>query len=318
MKWLKFGKRIIIPRTSLNCHSSRFRSLFVYVNEALMSNFAHIQECGEIPIDFCPGILIDPCGCNIPEMTIPACGTFDYITVIPEGQILPNEQPWKLRVRDESAADPSSRAQLLGEAAVLNITDGGPTPDPNPWRPAVSRALFTLKATTRNSTARSASFFVDQYLVRYLVPGDYLHVVRTAMGDLGVSLIRGYDLIFALGAVSSVSLGRDIHVRTPWDLIQEMAAIVRTRDPQFGLSPISSTFRELPVEISIRGCSRILYSGEFATEQYKVWVDHGQVPGIDSARHEAVALWDKELCARATVIGSLQLIDDGLKIGEDK
>ncbi len=63
--------------------------------------------------------------------------------------------------------------------------------------------------------------------------------------------------------------------------------------------------------------NRILYSGEFETENYDVWLEHGHLTGIDNARHEAVAIWHKELCGRATLIGSLQLLDQGLEIAEE-
>jgi hypothetical protein len=123
---------------------------------------------------------------------------------------------------------------------------------------------------------------------------------RTCCGGLGLSAIRDGELIFAVGAVTSVPLGKGFEAAIPHDLIEKAEAPFRRRDPDFA-------FPELPIELrSGRDCS-IGYLGRFKLGDYEVWVRHGfytGMPGID----ESVSIAKLGSCSSCVANASLELL----------
>jgi hypothetical protein len=75
-------------------------------------------------------------------------------------------------------------------------------------RPEVLATRVTLTASDpAQATARVASFHLDESLVTAFRPGDVIHLTRSPRGGLAMSVIRGKDLVVALGAVSALPLG---------------------------------------------------------------------------------------------------------------
>ena len=68
-----------------------------------------------------------------------------------------------------------------------------------------SRVVLTASDPT-DATASAVSFYLDQGLVEALCTGDIINVTRSPRGALGLSVIRGNELVVALGAVSAVPL----------------------------------------------------------------------------------------------------------------
>ena len=167
--------------------------------------------------------------------------------------------------------------------------------------PRVLRSRLTLTAATSDYAAvASVSFHVDRALTMALCPRDMLCMARTACGGLAVSIIRGGQLVAAVGAVSAVPLSEFVHVRTPSDTIREAEAVFRTHDPEFA-------FEHLPVEIRIGEQTRLLYGARRQIGSYGVFVQHGFYrghPGTD----ECVALWLSGLCPEVPAIASAQLM----------
>jgi hypothetical protein len=241
-------------------------------------------------------------------MSIPLCGRFDYVAVVPES--VANRASWKVRLCRpvELTGDDLMDDRLVGHSPTLEISDAGITPDvripplTGRARPRVLRSRMTL--TAANSThARVASvaFHLDQALTMVLSPRDALFMARTGCGGLGVSIVRDGQLIAAAGAVSAVPLGELVHVRLPSDTLAEAEAVFRKHDPEFA-------FPEWPVEIRFGGQTRVLYGGRPQLQSYKAWVEHGfyrGIPGTD----ECVAIWLAKACPEIPAIASAQLLD---------
>jgi hypothetical protein len=77
----------------------------------------------------------------------------------------------------------------------------------------------------------------------------------------------------AVGAISCVPLGDEVRGGTPKDLAQEAEAILEIRDSKF-------SFRELPVQISVAGHSRVMFRGREQLEGYDLWVSMDSAPAF--------------------------------------
>lgn len=109
-----------------------------------------------------------------------------------------------------------------------------------------------------------------------LLPSTWIGASRTACGGLGLSIIRNGQLIAGVGAVTTVPLGSNIKVHVPGDLIANAEAVFKQRDPEF-------QFPELPVELSVGNCRRLLFRGWIQLEGYEVFMEHGYYIGIPLA-----------------------------------
>lgn len=243
-------------------------------------------------------------------MAMHPCGTFDYVTVVPEDPAA-YATGWQAASRQPVKGD-----RLVGHAPILRITDAEIAPDTPPprrrpfARPEVLRSRITLTATEQDAS-HGVSFHVARDLTSALRPGDVLHLARTLGAGLGVSVIRGERLVAAAGAVDAVPLG-DLKVGTPGDVIDELKAVLKRHDPTldeerwvFYQTPV---FRELPVEVCLDGQRRLRYWGRFELGEYDVDVIHGFLlgtPGDDLC----VAITLRGACPAEAASASARLLD---------
>lgn len=235
-------------------------------------------------------------------MAIAECGTFDYVTIVPD-QSEDRLSGWIVRLRRpiEFRGNRLFDSRLVGHSPRLQITEAGPTPNPGPGRPDVLRTRFTLVASEQDhAVISSASWSVDKDLASALHPGDALNMSRSGCGGLGLSAIRHGELIFAVGAVTSVPLGNRFEAAIPFDLIERAEAGFKRRDPEF-------TFRELPVELGSGGDRRITYGGRSKLGDYEVWVRHGFYTGLPGT-NESVSIAKIGGCSSCAANASLELL----------
>jgi hypothetical protein len=236
---------------------------------------------------------------------MPPCGTFNYFAVVPpesEGR----SAKWRVQLTEpvEQTGQESTDSRLVGLSPLLEIADGGSTPNPSATRPAVLRSRFTLTASEeRHSQLSAASFYIDRDLTSIFEPGDRLYMARTASAGLGVSLLRNDRLVFGVGAISSVPLGSGIQGSVPHDLVRKASACFKTRDKNF-------TFSELPIQITVDNEVRIASRGWHQLGNYAIWVNHGYYPGIPG-KDVSVAIALKGACGSVPATASAQLLDAG-------
>ena len=114
----------------------------------------------------------------------------------------------------------SNQRQLVGGSPLFHVESvgllrgGGPlSPLCEVIRPTVLASRIVLTAVDPGEALASAAWFhLDQSLVDVLCEGDTINLSRTPRGGLGLSVIRGQDLIIALGAVTAVPLGGQLKV----------------------------------------------------------------------------------------------------------
>lgn len=235
-------------------------------------------------------------------MAIAVSGTFDYVTIVPDDSEV-RSLGWMVRLRSPLAlrGDHLFDSRLVGHSPRLQISDARPTLNPGPGRPDVLRSRFTLIASKQDDALlSSASWYVDKDLAASLHAGDSLHMCRTGEGGLGLSAIRHGQLIFAVGAVTSVPLGERFEAAIPYDLAEKAEGRFRSRDPEF-------EFQELPVELR-SGCDRrITYRGRFKLGDYDVWVRHGPYRGLPGT-DESVSVAKIGGCSSCAANASLELL----------
>jgi hypothetical protein len=75
---------------------------------------------------------------------------------------------------------------------------------------------------------------------------------RTGCGRLGLSIVRGTQLIAAAGALTAVPLGEIVRVGIPGGTIREAERVFQKSDPEF-------EFPHLPVEIRVGDEAHIMF-----------------------------------------------------------
>ena len=243
-------------------------------------------------------------------MVMPYCGTFDYVAIVPD-RSADGCFECLAQVREEiiSSGDDLRDSRLVGVAPVFRITDAGVTPNPGPLRPRVMRSCITLTAPARRqATVAQASFHLDRAVTSSFRPGDVIHLARTGCGGLGLSAIRGGELVVAVGAVTAVPLGCEIEARIPRDLLVAAETIFRQRAPDF-------EFAELPIEFSVNGFHSVLYGGRPELGDFAVFVAHGFLQGVPGTA-ECAAISRRGLCPDDAANASALLLDchDALSI----
>jgi hypothetical protein len=236
-------------------------------------------------------------------MAIHPKGTFDYVGTIPErepdGTIV-----CSLTVRDRRPLGTFEQfGCLVGGTPTLHITEAGLTPDPGPDRPRVLRSRLRLRARGRDrATVQAVDFHVDRGLVAALRANDALHLVRTASGDLAISVLRGNQLVAAVGAVTCVPLGDEIEASTPFELMQQAEAMLAAGHPGFH-------FPEMPVRFVVDGHAPQLFmfcNGKFGP--FSVFVRHGWRRGVPGDG-ESVAISRDGLCNDVAARCSTMLLE---------
>ena len=208
-------------------------------------------------------------------MSMPPCGTFDYVGVVPKG-VGDGGFECRLNVREAIASTGDDRrdSRLTGIAPMMRIVDAGLTPDAGPLRPRVLRSRISLTADGRGrATVAEASMHVDRAVISRCRPGDLIHIARTACAGLGLSIIREGELIVAVGAVTAVPLGREVSAVIPMDLVDAVAALCRQRDPE-------CEFPARPLQITVGRSLALLYDGRRTLGPYMIDVQHGFLVGL--------------------------------------
>ena len=145
-------------------------------------------------------------------MAMPPCGTFQYAGLVPKDM----GRSGRWRLEDRSGAPPVGRFWFLRFLGGHSLRDDRllglrPTLE-------ISDDHLILKASGRHrATVRAASLQLDPALIRVFQSGDVLNLVRTLTAHTGVSLLRGRQLVFAVGAVTALPLGGAVTVRTGFD-----------------------------------------------------------------------------------------------------
>jgi hypothetical protein len=245
-------------------------------------------------------------------MAMAPCSTFDYVATVPEH---PEAGVFACRAAvRESIVDTGSDiydARLVGMEPDVRVSDAGLTPDASPDRPLVLRSRITLAASARKrATEAEASFHVDKDLASCVRAGDEVHLVFTGSRQLGLSILRGGELVVAVGVLTTVALGRSVTARIPTEMIDEAEAVFRRVDSEFTL-PVR------PVELAVNGARAILDSGRRSLGEWEVFVLHGEVDGIPGTAAFG-AIWRRGRCpviaAQATAM--LMNAPDALTISD--
>jgi hypothetical protein len=234
-------------------------------------------------------------------MAISVESTFNYVAVIPDR--VGTEFTCAVEGRPEGKWAGDFNRRLVGHKPLLEVRDGGAAPDPGPLNPATQRSRITLYATDeKNSLVKKASFFLDAGVIAVLRAGDTLQIARSFQGRIGVSAIRSDQLIFAVGAVSAVSLGKELQIHTPFDLVNEAEAVFRKREPKFRL-------REHPLEI-IAGNERwIGYRCNRRFGPFQIFSHHGYFSDLFTGTDECVSIARIGACQNVDANSSAFLLD---------
>jgi hypothetical protein len=155
-----------------------------------------------------------------------------------------------------------------------------------------SGGRFTLKAAgKRRAEVSAASFTVDPELVGVFRPRDVFHLVRTATADLGLSLVRGGGLAFAVGAVTVTPLGSEVQVRGG-------------RPPVPGPMPGEDAW----VGVQVSGESLQLRTGQsVCIGGYDIYVHRCVECGVPG-RHECLAISLSAACPHDAAVRSAKLL----------
>ncbi len=89
--------------------------------------------------------------------------------------------------------------------------------------------LVLIAGQSSDAAVRWASFPVGDAVSLLARPGDVLHVLRTASLDLALWILRDDHLVFALGALSGVRLGRQVRVTNEVENLPGRKAVVGVR-----------------------------------------------------------------------------------------
>jgi hypothetical protein len=134
-------------------------------------------------------------------MPIQPWRTFLLSGVVPASDDERRRSGWPLE--EPHRADPRTErhtqaARLFGRTPLAQIVGGEIRIDASMDREAVHR---------------SGALTLDEALLNSLQGGDVLTIARTMTGDVGVSLVRGGALLWAVGAVAAVPLGGGVRAR---------------------------------------------------------------------------------------------------------
>ena len=220
---------------------------------------------------------------------MPPCGTFRYAGIVPDD--LRRAGGWKLK--DQSGApagilgflsgrgDSLFRNRLVGLQPNVEISD---------------RHVILKASGRRRAQVRSAAIELDAPLIDVFKGGDVLSVVRTATADIGVSLLRATQLVFAVGAVTEVSLGGDVTVRGGPEL--NFAA------PDSDQWPRAETW----VDVSTSGtATRLRGNEESSIGHYRFSVLRCFEDGIPGT-YECLAISLNEVCPHGAALRSAKLL----------
>lgn len=205
---------------------------------------------------------------------MPLCGTFHYAGVVPDLQADFEFGQWTLEdqsgavtvLQTESPASWKFWKRLSIPAGGLDRLRDNRLVGLQPVARISGSQLVLQTASRHRAEVCSASVELDRSLLEGLQAGDRIELVRTVTADIGVSVLRAGELLWAVGAVTTVPLGRTLRVRGG-------PAV----NPALAQWPRKDTW----VEVSIEGQTSRLHDGEALTlSEYRVTIDRAFKDGI--------------------------------------
>ena len=192
---------------------------------------------------------------------------FAYFTVVPNG----TQQEWRLRAIEGD--DGVSGATPFTHEPSLSIADADPPANSNADRPWVLRSRLTLRGG-----GREASFHLDRSLTSALRAGDTVHIAHTTRGGLGVSVVRGRELVVSVGAVSAVPSGDGVLVRVAPELWSYAIATMPVLDG-VRMIPSETYWNEWPIELRVDDVREVFFLKNGSIQGIHVFVKHGFYTG---------------------------------------
>lgn len=166
---------------------------------------------------------------------------------------------------DPRTAIHTQAARLLGRSPVARLSGGD----------------IHIDATQdRDAVHPSGTLTLDEALTTSMHEGDVLTIARTMTRDVGVSLVRGGVLLWAVGAVAAVPLGGTVRARLGPGIAGGQISAARW--------PTSDTW----LDVSCGTSERTLRDGEaIAMGGYEITVRHvARSDGESPARRESAAI----------------------------
>jgi hypothetical protein len=223
-------------------------------------------------------------------MVMPLCGTFYYAGVVPDTRAERESGKWRLE--DQSGAAPRTDWRFWKRDELFDNRLVG-------LRPALrimSGRLMLEAAGRRRAEVRSASLELDESLIAIFQGGDVLTLIRTGTADIGVSLLRGDQLIVAVGAVTESPLGENVVARNGF-VVDDSA-----------FAPEQWLRRDTWVDVSVSGEARRLRGGEETTIcNYRFSVVRCFQDGIPGT-YESLAISLDGICPHLAAVHSAELL----------
>ena len=236
---------------------------------------------------------------------LPVEERFDYVAVVPAAG---GDLHWHARSRAEDG-QPTNERPLVGRSPRVRFESAGVLKGGgrlsalcDVTRPAVLATRVVLAASDRTDAPASAvSFHLDQGLVDAFRIGDVINLSRSPRGGLGLSVIRGNELVVALGAVTAVPLAPDLKATVRRDqVVRRLPFLGETQTDRRWLHPVQITTAQAvprrPKGFAIR-----------------IW--HGAWPPPQDA-DECVSIVRTGSCAEVAVFASTHLLaaSDALRV----
>lgn len=180
--------------------------------------------------------------------------TYDYVGIVP---VLAANGGFECALTSRDL--PASRlpmlsgnvVRLVGRSPLLTVREAGVSSGDGA-RAELRRHAFVMSARRMDGAGvRTATFHVESTVIEQLAPGDVLHLLCTDNGDLGVSVLRGGQLVMAIGPLAAMPLGEGIAVRWPTDLRDEITEVFRRRDPIYVASGLTHAIFPSPLEVRV-------------------------------------------------------------------
>jgi len=221
-------------------------------------------------------------------MAMPPCATFHYAGFVPDTRADRESGQWQLQ--DKSGAFPSGKSwkpdplrdnRLLGLQPRLRIVG--------------SQLVLEASGRHRAQICR-ASLELDELLIAGLQGADVVTLVRTGTADIGVSILRGAQLMVAVGAVTAIPLGDSVAVQGGPEV--DLSALGPKRCPR----------RDTWVDVSVSGEVRRLQGGEETTiRNYRFSVVRCFEDGIPGT-YESLAISLGVVCPHDAAMHSAELL----------
>ncbi|GAC1678438.1 MAG: hypothetical protein PVS2B2_15540 [Candidatus Acidiferrum sp.] len=240
-------------------------------------------------------------------MALPPSGTFHYLTTVPAeaGQ---DCFPWPTQLAESFNTSGNSLFdhRLVGYIPSLWISEEEVIPDATGERTATKRSLLTLRSHSRsNATYAEVSFQIDGELTKLLQPGDVLHLSHSCMWGTGLSLLRQNQLVFAVGAILGLPLGRNIRAKMPEDIWDQIKKFESVPYESRGKQPLC-----VPIEFHVGNEMRSILGGTSELGEYEIWVEGGW--DISSPSGDAfAAISAKGLCEFGPAVACAKLLIKG-------